>query len=235
MRATHRPTLRAAALAITLSGGLGAAIGVAPLRAAESPTPVDPLAARALELEADLVKTPALYLVLDSGQRRLEVRSRGVVLDQVALESVALLHYRPLIGRGHPEVPDAPSVLTVVEGPGDSYRDVIAPDALKPYVPEDERTEEEVAADPKKELPIPPSSYFVKLANGWQLGIFDRPPATHFFARYVQSIESGWKRLLGRPRDTPPVISLAMAPDDARRLHHVFRTDLALLVLPAGK
>lgn len=191
------------------------------------------LRARVLELEAGLVKTPALYLVLDPAAHILDVRSRGLVLDTVALREVSLLHYRPLLAGGNHPHPEVPGIWTVIEGPGDAYREVIAPDALKAYVPEEERAQESAAATADKELPVPPSQYFVKLANGWQLGVFDREPRTGFFARFAQAVEGGWKRLLGRPRPTPPVVALAMAADDARRLHHVFRTDLALLVLPA--
>jgi hypothetical protein len=221
--------LLAAALTALLAGGFANAAETRPDAGTAAP-----LRARVLELEAGLVKTPALYLVLDPAAGKLEVRSRGLVLDTVPVEEVRILHYRPLLGGGgHPQ-PEVPGIWTVIEGPGDTYREVIAPDALKPYVPEEERVEETAAA-PDKELPMPPSSYFVKLANGWQIGVFDREPQTGFFARFLQSVEGGWKRLLGRQRPSPPVVALAMAPDDARRIHHVFRTDLAVLVLPAGE
>lgn len=220
----------AAAVAVLLAGGIATA--------AETPAGAGaaaPLRARVLELEAGLAKTPALYLVLDPAAGQLEVRSRGLVLDAVPVQEVRVLHYRPLLGGGRHPQPEVPGIWTVIEGPGDTYREVIAPDALKPYVPEEERAEETAAAAPDKELPVPPSRYFVKLANGWQLGVFDREPQTGFFARFLQAVEGGWKRLLGRSRASPPVVALAMSPDDARRIHHVFRTDLAVLVLPAGE
>lgn len=222
-----RFSLLAAAVTALLAGGIATAAETRIAGAAA------PLRARVLELEAGLVKTPALYLVLDPAAGKLEVRSRGLVLDTVPVQEVRVLHYRPLLGGGRHPQPEVPGIWTVIEGPGDTYREVIAPDALKPYVPEEERVEE--AAAPDKELPVPPSRYFVKLANGWQLGVFDREPQTGFFGRFLQAVEGGWKRLLGRQRPSPPVVALSMAPDDARRIHHVFRSDLAVLVLPGGE
>jgi hypothetical protein len=213
--------------AIALASALLAVAGSLPAAADDS------VRARAVELEASLVKTPALYVVLDAAERKLEVRSRGLILDSVPLQVVTLLHYRPLFGSGDEPAPEVPAIWNVIEGPGDTYRDVIAPEALKPYVSEDER-EEEAVSTAKKEPPVPPSQYFVKLANGWQLGIFDRVPRTGFFPRLAQAVGAGWKRLRGQNQTTPPVVALAMTADDARRIHHVFRTDLALLVLPAA-
>ena len=103
----------AAALAALLAGGIATA--------AETPSgagPAAPLRARVLELEAGLVKTPALYLVLDPAAGKLEVRSRGLVLDTVPVEEVRVLHYRPLLGGGRHPQPEVPGIWTVIEGPG---------------------------------------------------------------------------------------------------------------------
>jgi hypothetical protein len=187
------------------------------------------------ELEAALAKTPDLYLLLDPAHRLLQVRSRGVVLDSMPLKGAEFMVHTPLFGSASAELPDLPTAWTVAEGAGDFSRELIAPDVLRPYKPEEERTVVDEARNPKvkalhDEEALPPTSYQVKMRNGWQLAVVEEEPATSFFGRYAASLSEGLDRLRGRTREHPPLLAVAMAPADARRLHHVFRSDLALLI-----
>lgn len=195
--------------------------------------PPTPESARVLELEASLARTTQLYLVLDSSRRLIEVKARGVVLDQVPLRELALLHYRPLLGGDAGAEPALPAVWKVAEGPGDFSRETIAPESLRPYVSEEEREEPEAqdAKKPEPLVPTPPTSYSVRMDSEWDLAIVDRSPHPSFLARYAQAVREGWARLRGHAEERRPLVALSLDPDDARRLHHVFRTELPVLVV----
>jgi hypothetical protein len=211
------------ALALLLAGAAAA-------RAASA----DLLRARSLELEAGLAKTKAIYLYLDPGQRVIEVRSRGMTLDRAALQSVMMLHHHPLFGRDDQPEPEVPGLWTVDQGPGDLSREVIAPEALKPYVPEDQRQDESSTPQAAKPVPPPPSQYLVPLTNGWSLVVLDREPRAGFLHRYSQAVKDGWARLRGTPIVRPPLVALTMSSADAQRFHHVFRSQLPVLVAAGG-
>ncbi len=196
--------------------------------------PADLLRARALEIEATLAKTPAIYLYLDPARGVLEVRSRGMILDSVALTSVAMLYHHPLFGRDDQAQPEVPGVWTVDQGPGDLSREVIAPEALKPYVPEEERQETPTTTPAGKAIPPPPSRYLVPMTNGWALAVLDSEPRAGFLHRYAQAVKDGWARLRGTPIARPPLVALTMSTADAQRFHHVFRSQLPVLVAAGG-
>jgi hypothetical protein len=219
------------------TGRLEIVIEPAPRRPPPSPLPgpVDPLRARALELEAGLAKGPQIYLVLDTARRKLAIKARGLTLDEVPVAEIALLHHGSLVGGGAGAPPPVPVVWTVREGPGDAAREVIAPESLRPYVQEDEREEATAGEDGEDEpeakpIPTPPTAYRVKLDSGWELAVLDRPPAPRFAARYTSAVRDGLLRLIGRLPERPPLLAVTVAADDARRLHHVFRTDLPVLI-----
>lgn len=209
---------------------LFAVLAASPARAAAP----DALRARTLEIEATLAKTPAIYLYLDPGRKLLEVRSRGLALDRVELQAVTILQHHPLFGGSPAPGPEVPGVWTVDQGPGDESREIIAPDALKPYVPEDEREETNTDPQAAKPIPDPPSQYLVPLTNGWALAVLDRTPRADFFHRYAQSIKDGWLRLRGAAPPRPPLVALSMSAEDARRMHHVFRSQLPVVVAGGG-
>jgi hypothetical protein len=205
-------------------------LGASAAHAAASP---EALRARTLEIEAGLAKTPAIYLYLDPARKLLEVRSRGMALDRVELQEVTTLHHNPLFGGGDPQPLEIPGVWTVDQGPGDLSREVIAPEALKPYVPEDEREEETAATSTtqgSKPIPDAPSQYFVPLTNGWALAVLDRSPRTSFYHRFAQAVKNGWNDLFGEDAPHPPLVALSMSAADAQRMHHVFRSQLPVLV-----
>ena len=189
------------------------------------------------EMEAAIVRGTGLYILLDAGRSVLEVRSRGLVLDSVPLLGVEFLNHSPIVGGGRGEVPALPVTWVVRAEAGDFEREVIAPEALRPYVPEDQRTALDEARNPKviashDEAAAPPSTYEVHLTNGWSLEILDQTPRTGFFARYAAAVREGWQRLRGQKRAHPPMLAVAMKGDDAQRIHHVFRADLPLIIAP---
>ena len=195
------------------------------------PAVTDPGRARTLDLEAGLAKSPALYFFLDPAAQVLEVRARGLVLDRVPVVSLHVLHHHPFLGSGSTPAPEVPAVWKVKDGPGDFAREVIAPEALRPYQPEEERqASADRDEDDEKPIPTPPTAYQVPLTNGWALAILDREPRTSFLRRFAQAVRAGWRDIFGPEPSRAPLVAVVVAPDDARRIHHVFRSDTPVLV-----
>ena len=196
-----------------------------------------------LELEASLAKKPGVYLVLDTERRSLEIRARGIVLDSVALTGIELVAQQPLFGGAAPTTLPLPALWTVESGPGDTDREVIAPELLRPYVSEDEEEEEttEDEAEPRRSAPTPsptpvrepPTSYRARLDSGWDLWITEQLPATSFWGQLKAAVADGWLRLRGRGPHLSPALAVAMKGEDARRLHHLLRAGMPIL-LPAA-
>ncbi len=181
------------------------------------------------ELEAGLVASKDVYLFLDPVRSVLQVKSRGVVLDTIPLLHVTMLRHTPLVGTySAPRLP-LPALWLVAESPVDSTREVIAPEVLRKFNP-DEVEKAQGVKTTKPQSALPPSSYSIKLDNGWELAVLDEVPVTHFFARFVQAVKNGWAHLHGESHEHPPLVAITVAPDDARRLHHLFRLKTALLV-----
>lgn len=205
----------------TTAGGVGA--GPPPSRTA-----------RELELELELARQESLYLRLDSAGQRLEVKARGVVLDEMPLRGVALLGYRPARGGSARAAVELPAVWTVAEDAAAAYRRVVAPAALRPYV-----RDEATSAPPNVEegpLPEPPDVYRVALDPGWSLKVTTELPSGGWSSRILHALGDGWARLRHRPVNAENLIVVAVDSEDARRLHHLFRDKLPILVtLPAGE
>jgi hypothetical protein len=190
----------------------------------------------AVELETELARRPDVYFVLDPGARKLAVKARATELATVPLVSVSRLVFAPIFGDA--EVPPlaAPAIWTIVEGPGDTDRETIAPTTLRPYSEADEEDAEAVSPAPAAAKPgdggdPKPTTYRVRLDVGWQLLITDETPRLGWGHRLVAAVRDGWQRLRGQEPAHPPLVALVVAPDDARRLHHIFRTGTRLLVL----
>jgi hypothetical protein len=209
----------------------------APARAAAG-AQEHPAVLRAVEIEAELAKEPRIYLVLEPRAKTLRVKSRGMELAAIPVRELALLRFSPLFGSGDAPPLEAPAVWTVREGPGDTDRETIAPTELRPYSEEEEMVEPAPAAGgaPQKKPgeAEKPSSYRVALDNGWQLYLVNQSPNAGFLRRFAQAVRDGWLRVLGREPAHPPLIALVVAPEDARRLHHLFRTGMPILVDPPG-
>jgi hypothetical protein len=189
------------------------------------------------ELEAGLAKKPDLYLLLDASAGRLAVKSRGVELAVVPLLETTRLEFRPLFGGGSAPPLPAPAIWTVTQGPGDTDRETIAPITLRPYSEEDAKSEPVPGGPGQPAARKPgegekPSSYRVTLDNGWQLLLVNESPRLDWWRRWAAAVEDGWLRIRGREPAHPPLIAVVVAPDDARRLHHLFRTGMPILVAP---
>jgi hypothetical protein len=207
------------------------------LGAAEPPPARTPEQLRLVELEGNLAKLPQVYLALDPAAQRLDVRLRGIVLERIELVAVTTLRFRPLFGEDQAPPLLAPAVWSVSEGPGDTDRETIAPVTLKPYPKEGE--EEEAPAEPGA-TPTPaakkpgdddkPSTYRVRLDNEWQLYVINEVPQLDGWRRYQDAVMDGWQRIRGEEPAHPPLLTLVMSADDAKRLHHLFRAKMPILV-----
>ncbi len=205
--------------------------------AAAAADPGSALRLRLAELEGQLAKGPGLYLVLDSAAGQLRVKSRGLTLSETTIRETSLLTFRPLFGTRETPPLDAPAIWKVTRGPGDTDRETIAPTTLRPYSEEEERAEPTPSPGPKAQPAGEtgkPKSYRVALDNGWQLLISDAPPRFGWFRRFAASVRDGWLRFRGAEPAHPPLIALTLAPDDARALHHLFRTGTPILVVPTS-
>lgn len=152
------------------------------------------------------------------------------------LVEVSKLVFAPIFGSA--EVPPlvAPAIWTIVEGPGDTDRETIAPTTLRPYSEDDEEAAEvtspaPAAAKPADGAEAKPTTYRVRLDVGWQLLVTDEAPRLGFGRRLLAAVRDGWQRLRGGEPAHPPLVALVVAPEDAQRLHHIFRTGTRMLVL----
>ena len=212
---------------------------VAVAAAVAGDAPLDPARVASVELEAQLARQPNVYLVLDPPRRMLEVKSRGVVLDAIPLTGIEIVSQQPLFRSAAPEGPALPALWSVDEGPGDTDREVISPASLRPYSSEEE--EEEPAATPSPAgtrgpaptptpVPEPPSSYRSRLNSGWDLWVTDELPPTGLWDRYWAAVREGWARLRGDAREYRPAIMVALARPDARRIHHLMRKGMSIVI-----
>lgn len=189
-----------------------------------------------LEMEATIAAKPVVYLYLDPASMSLEVRSRGIVLDRVALEGIEVLTQDPLLDSPSPTPLQVPAIWTITSGAGDKDRELIAPSELRPYPGDDavDDTPEPTPGGPPTPtptpIPEPPASYRARLDSTWDLLICEQLPPTGAWQRFVAAVRDGWERLHGRGDDFPPTIALAMHADDARRIHHLMRTGTTILV-----
>jgi len=215
-----------ASICISLATGLARAGDVPP----------DPARVAALELEVGLAKRPVVYMVLDPQRRILEVKARGVVLDTVPLTGIEIMSQQRLFTHDHPTNPPIPAVWTVAQGPGDTDRELVAPEKL---VPAPKADEEDVEPTPPPDatptptptpVPLPAASYRARLTNGWDLWITDRLPPQDRIGSFLAAVRDGWRRLRGLGEDHAPAITLAMTDEDARRIHHLMQSGLAILV-----
>lgn len=207
--------------------------------AAAGDIPPHPTQVAALELELSLARRPEVYLVLNPSTRQLEVKVRGLAVDRVPLRGIKKILHVPLLSAGAPPPLPLPAVWRVVDGPGDSDREYIAPTELRPYRAEG-YDDPPPAANPGRPgaptptatpFPEPPASYRAQLDCGWDLWITETLPPLGFLARVGAAVRDGWERLRGRGIHPRPAITLAMDREDAKRLHHLMRSGMPLLVL----
>jgi hypothetical protein len=193
-----------------------------------------PKDATPVEIEGALAQSTDLYLIIDPVERMLEVRARGIVLDRVPLTASAVLSASHVLSAPAPRALPSPSLWRVQRTPEDAVREIIAPNELREYIPEEERQEAAAGttrAKPRQEA-RPPVAYRIALNDGWNLGVSPRLPPRGLWQRWLQAAQNGWDRLTGTPTAHPPTLALAMAAEDCQRLHHIFRQGLAILLAP---
>jgi hypothetical protein len=236
---------RWAPLALTLSLQFAAGGGLATAMA-EKGSPASPESTalarlRTIEFETALAREPRIYLVLDPGSKRLDIKSRAMVLDRVELAAILLLEFQPLFSDERSPGLSAPTLWKVTQGPGDTDRETIAPVELRPYSEEEEKEEPApvapagapaAPAQKKPDETTIPTSYRATLDNGWQIYVTAEAPQSSFFRRFAASVRDGWQRLRGAEPQHPPLVTLVVAPAAAQRLHHLFRSGTEILVLP---
>ncbi len=192
-----------------------------------------------MELEVRLAQRPEVYLVLNPASRNLEVKVRGLALDRVPLAGIEMIVHAPVFGGREPSPLPLPAIWRVVDGPGDTDREYIAPAELRPYNPDGyddpqpSMTPARPGAPPPTATPFPeaPASYRARLDSGFDLWITNTLPPQGFLARASAAVRDGWQRLRGRGSQLSPAITLAMDREDAMRLHHLMRSGMAILVL----
>lgn len=195
-----------------------------------------------LELEARLARKPSIYLKLDLARQVLEIKARGIVLDKVPVKACQGATRQAFHVRTQPMQLRLPVVWEVVTGPGDTDREVIAPTTLRPARRGDEEEEEPSPVPRGTPTPTPtprpetPSRYRVELAGNLLLWVTDRLPAAGLWHRFLQAVREGWASVVRgeQPPKDPPGFVLLVETEDARRLHHLFRQGMQLLVVAEG-
>jgi hypothetical protein len=193
---------------------------------------------RLAELEKDLARGKDLYLFLDPNVGKLTVKARGLELAAIEVRGFTRLVFEPLFGRVEAPPLPAPAIWTVLEGPGDTDRETIAPTTLRPYSEVEEREEPAPTAPALESGEAADDSragYRVGLDNGWQLLIVDQPPRLGWGRRFLAAVRDGWQRLRGAEPAHPPLLTLIVSEEDARRLHHLFRAGMPILVAPTDR
>lgn len=226
---------RALALAGALLLGLFSA-GVA--RAAKEPPPPKSF----VEAELATAQTIDLYLVVRPKAKALEVRARGITLTTVPLQHAEILRYRAPRGTSVEPASMPLYYWTVAEDPEATHRKVIAPAELRPYSEEESEEEEQstqlpVATAPAgaaEPLPAPPTDYKIALDLGWQLWVTGKVPDTDLLSRLKYALAEGWGRLRGRQPETQDRVVLVLPPEEAQRMHHLFREGTRIYLDPAG-
>jgi hypothetical protein len=184
-------------------------------------------------LELDLARRPEVYLVVDADASRLSIRIRAMEVDAVSLRDIRTAWQGNGVAPGPPPTIEVPTVWTVTEPPTAEWRRVVAPAELAPYT--DDRATGDVGAAGRPS-PTPgasrPDRFTVSTDSGWRLAVATSvrdAVAVGGWRRVVR----GWRRVLHGPEPAvPPTLVLVVsAPDDARRLIHLFRPGAAVLLV----
>ena len=86
-------------------------------------------------------------------------------------------------------------------------------------------------AAPAPSVPEPPDRYTVALTGGWVLDLGPGGEGPSLAGRWAQAVADGWSVLRGRPPARRQTVRLELAPEDAHRLHHLFRRGTRVLLV----
>jgi len=186
-----------------------------------------------------LARGRTLYLVVEADGGVLSVRARGMELDAVPLREIRAVW---MDRGGHPAPPNPPSepeVWRITEAPADSWRRVVAPDVLVPYVEDEESSPApaQVAAIPTPP-PFRPDRFAVATDSPWRLAVAPSVEAVAPLG-WWRRVFRGWKVLVGAPAPPfePTLVLVVADAEDARALVHIFRPGIPVLVggMAAGR
>jgi len=182
----------------------------------------------AAELELQLARTPHLYLVVDLCAATLEVKARGVVLDRMNLNQVEIEATQPVVGRRcWPELA-LPQLWRVSQPPEATWRRLVEPTELRQY---NDRESEPPAVTAAQDVVELPAHFACEVDTGWQVVVGQRVGGG-WWRRLAAAAADSWRRWRGRaPVPAPPRLVLETAPDDARRLVHLFQVNLPILLV----
>lgn len=179
-------------------------------------------------------------MLIDPTTRTLEVKARGISLDTIGLSDLALLSEQPIFGRRKDSSIKLPVVWTIAHGVPGLGRRMIAPAKLRPYSettgeasgPQSLAAASAEAKKHERESNELPTHFRAGFENGWVLQVGSEIAASSFWHRFLATVADGWQRLFQPPQDRPPVLALAMEPDDARSIQHLVRPGLKILIGP---
>ena len=201
------------------------------LAAAHPPSPAS------LELLLESARQPLPYLVLVPGAELAEVQIRGLPVDSVPVRAVAVVSARGRLEQCRETVAE-PAAFTVSADAAQPLRQRFEPDALVENAPPDEADADDATArsadDADARVPVaassPTAEYRVALEDGWTLVVAPEVAVSSLWHRIGASFRRGVERLFGAPQPTCE-LQIAAAAEDARRLQHLFRPGVRILLL----
>ena len=211
---------------------LGPALLLA-LAAAPPPSPAS------LELLLESARQPLPYLVLVPGAELAEVQIRGLPVDSVPVRAVAVVAARGRLEECRETVAE-PAAFTVSADAAQPLRQRFEPDALVENAPPGEVDADDAVddsgedADEQAQVPVaastPAAEYRVALEQGWTLVVAPEVAVSSLWRRLGVSFRRGVERLFGARQPTCE-LQIAAAAEDARRLQHLFRPGVRILLL----
>ena len=192
------------------------------------PPPVE-ITLAAKEAEIELARGTSLYLVVDGYREVVSVRARGFELEALPLEGYLTAAGRRTDGTEPPVDLVSPALFRVESRPPHGGRPLVAPQRLTPVGAEPDPGPAPTGK-PESEV-VPPTRYGLALEDGWRLEVTDAVEAAPLPDRLAAAARETWARLRGRSRPEPPRLVLVLAPDGARKLHHLFRIGTPILAI----
>ncbi len=190
-----------------------------------------------LDAEVALARRPGVYLVIDPCSMQLDVKARGFLLESLPLRDVQVLTFRPLIGEGGAAAElQLPATLKVAEGPPWPERGIEAPATLRPYTGDESAPTSPPGTTPTPiptatPLPLAPVRYTVGMEDGWRLEVAPTIAARNPLRRFATAVADSWHRLHHTRIEHPPSLAVAVDPEAAREIFHLFQPGIRVLVM----
>ncbi|MDX1642721.1 MAG: hypothetical protein R3244_00040 [Thermoanaerobaculia bacterium] len=187
-----------------------------------SPLPAAETLAESLAAELELARGSEIYLLIDTEGARLEVRSRGLVLDRVDIRRLGVKAWGPLLGARHDTDVELPTRSTITRGAPQRREIVVGGEAANGAGNGDD-------TPPAMTTPAVVGSYACVLDNGWLLQVRDHGEGDGLWGRLWEELSDPFD---SRPasRDSHPTLVIELDTADTERLRHLFRRDRALLI-----